>query len=121
MGLQELQKRRPEAFREKTFRCKLVQVDHQPNVDAVKVALPCGKDTPGQLMGAFLAKFPQPNGNEIIGVADDSWVKPGGHRFFPCLYGGGECWMTDFHWDVHFHGNFVWWLVVVDDEEPAAS
>lgn len=80
-----------------TRRFKLVQVGCQPNLDAVRAALATHGDIPeGQWREAFKAAYPTSGGKGLIGVADPSWVSPGGYRLFPYLGGGGSRWLSSF-------------------------
>lgn len=95
-----------------TRRFKLVQIGYHPNLDAVRMALASHGDVPeGQWREAFKVAYPTPNGKGLIGIADPSWVAPGGNRYFPCLSDDGARSVSDFFWAGNSHSDEWQWLV----------
>lgn len=95
-------------------RFKLVCVGDQQGFDAVRTALVAhGRIPEGQWRDAFKAAYPLPD--NLVGVADPSWVRRSGRRFFPTVHTGRSGGDTDFHWAgfESFSDDFHW-LVEVD-------
>jgi len=82
-----------------TRRFKLESVGYCANLD--EVTRKCGKKgrvPEGPWLQAFRLAYPNNDGQGPIGIADPSWVDPGGDVSFPVLDQGGFGWGPDFHW-----------------------
>jgi len=89
---------------------KLVAIGYQPSLEAVTKELAKHGEIPqGQWRTAFEKAFPNPDGKGPIGIADASWVSPGGSTYFPYLGSDGN---SDFVWPDYFV-TYWRWLVEV--------
>ena len=50
----------------------------------------CGSVPEGQWVYAFNTAYPTPDGDGLIGIADDAWVHPRGYSDFPVIDGAGR-------------------------------
>lgn len=94
-----------------TRRFKFAQAGYQPNLDGVKATLPASGSVEGQWIKAFKAVYSRPDGNGPIGIADASWVSPGGGARFPFVDTGGG---LLFGWAGHDLGGRWRWLVAAE-------
>lgn len=95
-----------------TSRFKLVRVGHCYNIEVVQNKIgKYGKIPEGEWVQAFRAKFSETDGNGPVGVADPSWVVPGGGRVsFPCVDSTG---LLYFFWsDADYDGDWRWLVEV---------
>ena len=83
------------------------------NLDEVREKLKeHGKIPQGQWREAFKAKYPRPDGNGPIGIADPSWVDPDGDAYYPSVDSFG---CSLFRWAGHDKGEDWRWLVEVSE------
>ncbi len=89
----------------------LVGIGYQPNLAEAKKVLEAkyGPTPEGQFMKAFKDEY-EANGINPVGVADDSWVGPGGFARFPCVSSGGG---PGFDWTGRVLDEGRRWLVFV--------
>lgn len=93
-----------------TKRFELVEIGYQPNFEAVKRELGKHGTIPqGQWRKALRQKFSLAHGR-LVGVADSSWVSPGGGVGFPYVHGGG---FGYFDWAGRGFSDDWFWLVEV--------
>ncbi len=91
-----------------TIKCKLVKIGDCSDLDEAKKKLEkLGEETPsGLFMKPFKDKYPEPDGNGPIGIADSSWVHPDGSARFPYVRSVGD---LRFNWtDYDLLGHWRW-------------
>lgn len=94
-----------------TRRFKLVQVNYCRELEEIRTRLvEHGKVPEGQWITAFKAAYPEPDGLGPVGVADPSWVDPGGGASFPVVLTDGS---LGFGWADGGRGARWRWLVEV--------
>ena len=93
-----------------TRRFKWVAVGYPPNIKTVRAkCVKHGRVPEGQWREAVKQMF-QPDGQHPRGIADPSWVGPGGVVSFPFVYSNGG---SDFCWTDYIRGKGWRWLVEV--------
>lgn len=93
-----------------TLTVKLVQIGSCSDLNEARQRL--GKLIPsGLFLWPFKAKYPEPDGNGPVGIADASWVHPLGHAGFPYVSTYGD---MNFLWTVRDLHERWRWLVLVN-------
>ena len=91
-------------------RFKLVEIGYCQDFEEVRRKLATHGAIPeGQWREAFKARYPRRDGKGPIGVADASWVSPGGDAGFPYVHTDGD---SRFGWAGNGFGDSWRWLVL---------
>ncbi len=93
-----------------TRKFALVEIGYQSSFDIVEVELAKHGVIPeGEWRNALKNRFPRAHGRPV-GIADASWVRPGGCASFPCVDHDGD---SDFVWtDIDFSDGWLWLVEV---------
>lgn len=93
-----------------TRRFKLVSIGYcKELVEVIEKLKKHGEIPEGQWREALKKKFPKPDGKKPIGIADPSWVYPGGDVHFPFINSNGN---SHFYWSCSAYGESWNWLVL---------